>query len=177
MGIKRPPRLRRFDYRGKYRYFLTICTADRRRAFRESDTATSVITQFLHLAEEFNFEVPAYCVMTDHLHAFLKGRDPESDFRGFVLRFKQRTGFDWKQRTGQKLWQEGYFDRVLREEESDLSVIAYIAANPVRDGLAASCAEYPLFGSSVYSARELEELVQEWEREQAIDRWGHVSDP
>ena len=176
MGIKRPPRLRRFDYRGKYRYFLTICTVDRR-VFHESDATTSVIAQFLHLAEEYNFAVPAYCVMTNHLHALLRGCEARSDFRQFVVRFKQRTGFDWKQRTGQTLWQEGYFDRVLREEETDLSVIAYIAANPVSAGLAASCAEYPFLGSSEYSARELEELIRQWQGEQAIDRWCHAVEP
>ena len=73
----------------------------------------------------------------------------------FGRRWKQLTGFAWKQRTGNTLWQKGYFDRVLRSDESDLEVIAYIIDNPVRAGLVRSPEEYPLTGSSVYTWAEL----------------------
>jgi hypothetical protein len=111
--------------------------------------------------------------MTNHLHALLKGRNADADLRAFVARFKQRTGFEWKRRTGRPLWQEGYFDRILREEDSDASVIAYIARNPVEAGLARNGEEYPLFGSSEHSRGEIANMLRQWEREQAIDRgWG-----
>jgi hypothetical protein len=83
--------------------------------------------------------------------------------------FKQRTGFEWKQRTGQTLWQEGYYDRVLRDEECSLDVISYIADNPVAAGLAPSMAEYPLFGSTEHSIEDLAAMLEEWRRERAID--------
>ena len=82
------------------------------------------------------------------------GCSADADLRRFVCRFKQRTGFEWRQRTGETLWQEGYYDRVLREEESSLSVIAYIGDNAVSAGLALSIADYPYFGSSERSAGE-----------------------
>ena len=106
--------------------------------------------------------------MTDHLHALVQGRQDDSDFRRFVTRFKQSTGFDWKRRTGRTLWQEGYYDRVLREEEADAGVIAYIAENPVEAGLAASCVDYPLFGSTEYSTAHIVEFLRQWEQARAI---------
>ena len=71
----------------------------------------------LQFARSHGFVVPAYCVMPDHLHALVEARTDSAYLRQFVSRFKQRTGFEWKQRTGQLLWQEGYHDRVLRDEE------------------------------------------------------------
>lgn len=40
-----------------------------------------------------------------------------SDFQRFMNNWKQRTGYEFKQRTGESLWQESYFDHVLRDDE------------------------------------------------------------
>ena len=154
MHTKRPPRLRDFDYLGFYRYFLTLCIEGRRRPFEDLDAGRRIVDQFLQHAGASAFAVIACCVMPDHLHALVKGTAPNADFKDFVGIWKQRTAYEWKQRTGERLWQEGYFDRVLRDEDADLWVVRYIASNPVRQGLAESPEQYPLFGSSVYSMEE-----------------------
>ena len=133
--------------------------------------ADSLVRQFLQFATAHAFAVPAYCLMADHLHALVAGRTADADLRRFVCRFKQRTGFEWKQRTGKRLWQEGYYDRVLRSEESSLSVIAYIADNPVSAGVAGSIAEYRYFGSSEQSTAQLVAMLEEWRRERGTDAW------
>jgi putative transposase len=61
------------------------------------------------------FEVLAYCLMPDHLHLVLEGTSEDADLREAVRAWKQRTGYDWKQCTGSRLWQPGDHDRVLRE--------------------------------------------------------------
>ena len=53
------------------------------------------------------------------------------------------------------LWQEGYFDRALRDQEATLDVVSYIVLNPVRAGLCARAADYPYLGSSRYNMAEL----------------------
>ena len=169
MGIKRPPRLRSFGYRGKHRYFLTICVANRRPAFAPPADATTIVRHLLQFARRHGFVVPAYCVMPDHLHALVEGRTDSANLRQFVSRFKQRTGFEWKQRTGLPLWQEGYHDRVLRDEEPSLDIITYMANNPVEARLAGSIAEYPLFGSSEHEIEEIVQRLEQWKREKGID--------
>jgi hypothetical protein len=54
-----------------------------------------------------------------------------------------------------RLWQAGYFDRVLREDDSTFAVARYIVQNPVRAGLVRSPVEYPFCGSSIWSKEEL----------------------
>jgi putative transposase len=41
------------------------------------------------------------------------------------------------------LWQSGYFERILRREETTQRVADYIMANPVRAGLAEQVGDYP----------------------------------
>ena len=62
---------------------------------------------------------------------------------------------------GITLWQDGFYDRILRRDEDSLDVAAYIVANPVRAGLVHRVTDYPYSGSSVCS---LEDLGQIWIR-------------
>jgi len=61
----------RFDaerYVGPNRYFLTFCTAGRKRWFTEADDVRLVLDQILQSALAFDIEVIAYCFMPDHVH-------------------------------------------------------------------------------------------------------------
>ena len=98
--------------------------------------------------------------MPDHMHALLNGLADDADFRRFVSMYKQRTGFEFRKRTASGLWQEGYFEHVLRADEDILGVAAYIVANPVRAGLCQSPVEYPYLGSPAYSIESLIDTVQ-----------------
>ena len=78
----------------------------------------------------------------------------------FVKQIKQVTGFAYRQTHGGSLWQPGYHERILRDDESTLAVARYILENPVRAGLAKALGEWPLAGSDVYSWPE---LMTAWE--------------
>jgi putative transposase len=164
MGRKRPPRLSDFDYVGFHRYFLTICTHGKLPAFSDLDAGRAMAMNFLHYADAEGFAVIAYCLMPDHVHALVKGLVADADLRHFVRFWKQRSGFQWKKQTGVQLWQEGYFDRALRPEETDLFVIGYIAMNPVDAGLAQSPFEFPLFGYSHYTRDQIQIAIEEFLR-------------
>jgi putative transposase len=161
MITNRPPRLKDFDYLGLYRYFLTICTEDRQAPFCDIALGRRLVDHFLQYAEGFSFAVTAYCLMPDHLHALIEGTTRDANLKKFVRQWKQKTSYEWKQRTGTPLWQQGYYDRVLREEDGDLWVISYLADNPLKAGLAESPDQYPLFGSSRYSIEEIMQALQE----------------
>jgi len=93
--------------------------------------------------------------MPDHAHFLVEGRMPTSDFRTFVRRSKQRSGQVYASQTGERLWQDGYFERVLRQETDVREVARYIVWNPVRAGLARTPQEYPHLGSDVLSTADL----------------------
>jgi REP element-mobilizing transposase RayT len=99
--------------------------------------------------------------MPDHAHLLLLGERLTSDLLRFVHRWKQKVGFLVRRACGRALWQDGFYDHVLRDEEDSFRIAAYIVANPVRAGLANSITEYPYSGSCVYS---LQALASVWER-------------
>src|SRR5262245_732592 len=113
--MSRPRRLDGFSFLGRYRYFLTTCTFDRRRTFGSHEHAVGTIDQFLTTAHRQEFAVLAYCLMPDHLHVLAEGKGDGSDFRRFVKLAKQRSGANYALRTGEPLWQKGYHERVLRQ--------------------------------------------------------------
>ena len=53
------------------------------------------------------------------------------------------------------MWQEGYYEHVLRDEERTQDVVYYIIANPLRKHLAENVLDYPYWGSMQYSREEL----------------------
>src|SRR5687767_15909866 len=122
MPHKPAPRLKSFDYLGIQRYFLTICTRDRRETFLDVTAVNEAIAQLRRTSTAEGFAIIAYCFMPDHLHLLCEGTCPSSDFREFVRLYKQRSSFAWKQRTALGLWQRGYFDRVLRADEDTVEI-------------------------------------------------------
>lgn len=63
-----------------------------------------------------------------------------------MQRFKQTSGYRFKAKRGQPLWQRSFYDHVLRGEEDMEEVAEYIWNNPVRAGLAEEREEYPFWG-------------------------------
>lgn len=153
--MSRPPRITGFSYRGPYQYFLTFCVRNRRPVFLEPCVARLVINHFLQTANLWRFAVLAYCVMPDHAHLLVEGRDEDSDLRRFAKRLKQGSGQAYSHDVGVPLWQEGYFEHVLRAEEDARNISRYILDNPVRAGLVQHPAEYPFLGSGIWDLKDL----------------------
>jgi REP element-mobilizing transposase RayT len=160
VGRKRPPRLPGFDYLGCHAYFLTICAETGVPFAGVPEIANAVCSQLLRTAADYAFATIAYCLMPDHLHALTEGLEDRSDFQKFVAMLKQRTSFAYGQLYEQRLWQEGYYDHVLRDGEPQIGVAAYILNNPIRAGLCTTLSDYPWLGSDRYTLEELIEAVQ-----------------
>ena len=98
--------------------------------------------------------------MPDHVHLLVQAQADDSDARRFVKAVKQYSGFHFKQRFGQQLWQRYGFERTLRDDEATLSVARYIIENPVRARLVRNPEDYPFSGSPVHSVAQIMEAVQ-----------------
>lgn len=168
----RPPRVSAFCYTGLRHYFLTMCTHRRHRVFSSASTVADVHEQFRHTATRNGVAIFAYCFMPDHLHLLCEARRIDSNLVAFVHDAKQRSGYAFARRTGDRLWQEGFYDHVLRDEEGVLSVVRYIVANPVRAGLAREVGEYPFCGSDVFSMDEILACADVWDPDPITGRRG-----
>jgi REP-associated tyrosine transposase len=157
---RRPPRLEGFNYKGPYIYSLTASTYRRQHAFAVSEFAGSAAEQLLQHAGKHGFKIIAYCLMPDHVHVELRGLSASADMRKCFESWRQWTGFRWKRSRGIHLWEEGYWDYVLRQNEDPVRIAAYIINNPVRAGLVSSVFDYPYVGSSEHSLKELADAEQ-----------------
>ncbi len=98
--------------------------------------------------------------MPDHLHILAIGEELDSDLEAFMATMKQKTGFDFKKLHRVSLWQAGYYDRILRNDEQSIVVARYILENPVRAGLVRDFREYPFSGSNRYTMEALADAIQ-----------------
>ena len=155
MRYRRPSRVRGFDYLGMHRYSLRYCTFQRRRLFVSAAIVESALAQIQLTAREDQFAVIAYCFMPDHVHLALQGEAEHSDLRRFVKVSKQRIAHALRSAYGLRdVWQEGYYERVLRSDEATLVVVRYILDNPVRAGMVERFDRYA-FSGSMYPAETL----------------------
>ncbi len=130
-----------------------MCTDNRCCHFAEIAIGKRACAQLLETAARWAVEAIAYCFMPDHLHCVVEGKTATANSRKFADVFRQVSGFHFE--SERSLWQEGYFDHVLRQEDDTRAVVKYIVLNPVRAGLCADPRDYPLLGSSRFELSEL----------------------
>ena len=121
-----PHRLPRAHYIGQRTHFLSACTHLRRELFRNPETCRLVIAQLMRASCKHGFEVIAYILMPDHLHVLVKGLQKDSDFLKWLALFRQLSAYWEKRRSGEVLWQEGYWDYTLRDDSAVGGIASYI---------------------------------------------------
>jgi putative transposase len=161
MSHRHTPRLSSFDYRGSYRYSLTMCTYMRRPYVTSSINVERALLQISRSADRQRFEILAYCFMPDHLHMLVGGETSASDARRFIDLAKQLSGYAHRQATGDRLWQRSSWDRILRSQDDTTTVIRYLLLNPVRAGLVERPLDHPGSGSLVLDRQALLDVFQD----------------
>jgi len=131
---RRPPRLRRLFATGPL-YFVTFCTHQRRRFLTSHDVHTAFVRFAKSAKDNFNVAVGCYVIMPDHVHLFVRG-DYNFKLGPWVGALKQvlAKAATLSRAKGQ-IWEEGFFDYVLRTNESYSQKWNYVRENPVRAGL------------------------------------------
>jgi len=91
--------------------------------------------------------------MPDHVHLFVRGGH---DFRlsPWIGGLKQALGKAAALSLAKgRIWEEGFFDHILRSDESYSQKWNYVRENPVRAGLVKSAADWPYQGEILYIDR------------------------
>lgn len=131
----------RYSHPGLY-YFLTTSVSGRRPIFTDDDNATIVLNSIRWLRLAGRFLVDAAVVMPDHLH--IVGELGESTLSQVMHSLKS---FSARQLVAAgvmpPVWQDGYYDHGLRDDEDYRLKIRYVLQNPVRAGLVQRVRDYP----------------------------------
>ena len=119
-------------------YLITIVTASRKPVFSFFATARLAVRCFHDEGIVRHAQTLAFVVMPDHVHWLLQleenGSLPEC-----VRVYKAKVSLILQQR----IWQRGFHDHSLRDEDDQRDIARYIIANPLRFGLAKSVGDYP----------------------------------
>jgi REP element-mobilizing transposase RayT len=122
-------------------YLVTFVTQGRQCLFTDFHCARLLIKS-LNTCK--HAKTLAFVVMPDHVHWLIQLRGSTSLSR--VLQTVKSVSANhmnrYFQRRGQ-IWQSGFHDHALRNEESVIDAARYIIANPLRARLVANVREYP----------------------------------
>jgi len=112
-------------------YFVTWRLADSQRLLN-SDDRTVVAMAIEHFAGQ-RYEILVYVVMDDHVHVLVR------PYEGISL---EKVVHSWKSFTAHRLqkefgrtgavWQDEFFDRIVRDDEELVEKANYILGNPLK---------------------------------------------
>ena len=135
-------------------YFVTTCVFHRR-SILASEKAAKILTEEWRSAHDrHGWAIGRYVIMPDHVHFFCSAELDAKSLPVFMQAWKQWTS----KRMARELnfagtiWQEEFFDHVLRSTESYSQKWDYVRENPVRAGLVTKMKDWPRHG-------EIESLI------------------
>ncbi|HWR20345.1 MAG TPA: transposase [Verrucomicrobiae bacterium] len=162
---RRSLRLQGYDYSQAGAYFVTICTQGRKCRFGDivngqmhlNEVGRAVHSVWERLSARFpTLETDTFVVMPNHIHGILvlvgaglalpvegaassaPTKTTSITLSDVVRAFKSISAIDVNRllsRLGQPLWQRGFYEHVIRNDESLNRVREYIATNSLRWGL------------------------------------------
>jgi putative transposase len=125
--------------------FITFCTYNRKPWLANADVHAAFRT-FCHTALDHNIHVGRYVLMPDHLHFFAALADANT-LPTWIKSMKNSLSKSLRERSiPAPHWQKGFFDHLLRSDESAGSKWEYIRLNPVRAGLVSDLSQWPYQG-------------------------------
>ena len=94
------------------------------------------------LRQESGYQLDAYVLMPNHVHALLLPQGPVPALLGKLKGASARLANQLLGRTGKAFWQRESYDHWVRDGAELDRIRGYIENNPVKAGLAAQPAEY-----------------------------------
>lgn len=118
-------------------YHVTAVTLERMPVFSDLRSARLLVNVLREAQARGEAATLAFVVMPDHLHWLMQLE--AGSLSGVVGAVKAVAAH----RLGRPLWQNGFHDHALRQEEDLAEVARYIVANPLRAGLVERLGDYP----------------------------------
>ena len=127
-------------------YFITACTEKRRKLLADPGSH-SIFREFCEGADEHGALVGKYVLMPDHFHLFVCIPPGSLTLANWMKSLKNSLSKHWRAKGIEAPhWQKGYFDHLLRSEESHAEKWAYVRDNPLRAGLVENAQDWPYAG-------------------------------
>ena len=119
-------------------YVITTVTNNRTSVFNDYKTARTLINVLMGHDRAGFTQTLCFVVMPDHLHWMLQLGDMKN--LGETIHALKSIS---SKRIGRSIFQKGYYDHAIRQEEDIKGIARYIIANPLRAGLVTNINDYP----------------------------------
>ena len=131
------------DSRCGHYYSITTIVAGRRTLFSRVEFAEAVRIELDRVSSEGDVLTVAWMLMPDHPHWIF--RLESGSLSKCLQRFKSRSARAVNQCAGMSgtVWQAGYYDHQLRDQEDLLMQTRYVLGNPIRKNLVTRIEDYP----------------------------------
>jgi putative transposase len=128
-------------------YFITACT-EKRRHLLANDETQEALHKFCQQAKSRGVFVGRYVLMPDHLHLFVCIPPGAAGLSMWMKSLKNTLSKHWRERGIEAPhWQKGFFDHLIRSNESHAEKWKYVQDNPVRAGLVTEARDWPFAGT------------------------------
>lgn len=127
-------------------YHITTCTEGRWPLFQDFSHGRLLVNEMRQLNDAKILGSFAWVIMPDHLHWLFQLNEPLS-LSELVKTLKARSSLAINAHIGRQgqVWQRGFHDHAIRDDEDLQAVARYIIANPLRAGLVKHIGDYPLW--------------------------------
>ena len=135
-------------------YFVTTCTSGRQSILAIDIVAAILADEWRAARQRHGWAIGRYVIMPDHVHFFCAAEPDAKPLPKFMQLWKQWTS----KRLARELkipgaiWQEAFFDHVLRSSESYDQKWSYVRENPLRAKLVANSVDW-LFQGEIEDLR------------------------
>ena len=126
-------------------YIVTTSTNRRQPLFADFWTGRVVVRTMREIDVAGLTTTLAYVVMPDHLHWLLELRNSRLDHVVQILKGRSAYALRLHRPRPGQVWQHGFHDHALRNDERVTDAARYIIANPVRAGIVRRVGNYPLW--------------------------------
>ena len=121
-------------------FFFTVVTAHRRPVFATANAVDLLRDSFRAVRHQRPFAIDAIVILPDHLHCIWTLPDSDADF---MTRWRLIKTWFSKRCDLENVWQQRYWEHVLRDERDLAKHIDYIHYNPVKHGLVSKVIDWP----------------------------------
>ncbi len=122
--------------------FITCVTNRRLPLFKNLQNIELFWSTFEAVKELHAFEILAYVIMPDHFHWLIRLPPNQPNFSPIMQSFKRNFTLNYKRERQiaepVKIWQDRFWDHIIRDEEDLHQYLDYIHWNPVKHALVAS---------------------------------------
>ena len=133
-------------------YFFTLVTYQREPIFSNKMAIQIYSEANKHINKKHPFSILAYVILPDHIHCIWKLPDGDSNYSTRWRLIKSFFTREWKKNSPNRqksIWQERYWEHVIRDQKDFENHFDYIHFNPVKHGIVSDPFNY-LYSSYRY---------------------------